>query len=170
MTRLPIVLTNIVLWGSLGLALCCCGGGGGPPSSSGPTVGGGLADGPGSTLTPGSFEPPAPNVPAGTTLPGWAFGVRNDTTSDIVAYAWWETRDNVPPPFPGQRWFNVVPLGDGVNPGEIRMLPQGNTDRPWYEPAFNTWIVVRAYLRDGRVIEGRIFYAPPTSAVWVVRS
>lgn len=167
MNRLPIVLT-LVLWASLGLALCCCGGSGGPPSSSDPTVGGGLADGPGST--PGSFEPPAPNVPTATTLAGWAFGVRNDTTSDIVAYAWWETRDNVPPPFPGQRWYNLVPLGDGVNPGETQMLPPGDTGRPWYEPAFDTWIVVRAYLRDGRVIEGRIFYAPPTSAVWVVRS
>ena len=106
-------------------------------------------------------------MPAAT-LPGLWFGVSNQTDSDIVSYAWWETRPNIPPPFPGQRWFNLVPLGTGVAPGQERTLPVGEDGRPWYEPAPGA-LIVRAYLRDGRVLEATIHYAPPASAIWIVR-
>jgi hypothetical protein len=153
---------------ALGLSMCCCGGAGSPATSTGPTVGGGGLEGPGpGTVT--SATPPSPTSPVATMLPGWALGVQNATTSDIVSYAWWEPRDNVPAPFPGGHWYNLVPLGDGVNPGETRTLPPGDTGRPFYEPEMGTWTLVRAYLRDGGVVEARVFYDPEVTAVWVVR-
>jgi len=153
---------------ALGFVVCCCGGAGGPPSSSGPTVGGGGIDGP-TPLTPGSFDPPivAPAADS-STLPGAWFGVSNQTTSDIVAYAWWETRDNVPPGMPGMRWYNLAPLGSGIAPGTTHLLTVGENGRPWYEPAVGL-LAVRAYLRDGTIIDATILYVPTTSSVWVVR-
>lgn len=146
------------------LALAACGGASSPPAPGGSAVGG-SGELPGQGAAP--IVPP-PDAPAAATEPGPWFGVRNATGSDLVAYAWWETRANVPAPFPGGHWYNLVPLGEGVRPGEVRLLSVHEDGRPLYEPAFGPLDVV-AYLRDGRVIAARILYAPTSSAVWIVR-
>lgn len=150
---------------ALPLLLAACGGAGSAPTSSGPTTGG---SGEIPSAGPGAGTPPAATQAPGPMLPGPTFGVRNDTGEDLVAYAWWETRPNVPPPFPGQRWYNLAPLGRGVPPGGTSTLPLFEDGRPIYEPLVGM-IVVRAYLRSGAVREAVVLHSPPTSAVWIVR-
>lgn len=140
-----------------------CGGGGGKPESTA-TTGGGLPD---NTLPATSFEPPSPTALYGVTIPGLWFGINNATDSDIVAYAWWETRNDVPAGMPGNRWYNLVPIG-GVPPGQTHILVLGANGRPWYEPARGL-LSVRAYLRDGRTIDAKINYEPDIQSVWLVK-
>ena len=162
MNRFPFVLSLLVL------ASCGggCGGASAPSAPAGPTVGGGLADGPGA-LTPGATLPPVPGPVSPATTAGPWFGVLNASTARILSFAWWETRPNYEGPYTEPHWFNIVPIV-GVAPGQVWTLTVGKDGRPWYEPAPGL-LSVRAYLSDGRMVDATIEYAPEAAAVWIVR-